>query len=217
MKRSALWTALPAMVLVLSLVVSSFAVVWADSAGSGGATLSFADGAVTVLVPPAALTQDVDIAYTALTGDAIPGAAPQGTAFGSQVFSLTVSPAVTFSRPVDVTAAYSAEDVATGGGVYTNVNLYTYDVAFKEWIRLDAAIRDIPGNALTTQQTTLGTYALAITGAVAPTPTPPPAEKPKTGDLAPGPGLLLGLLAVGVFLVLGGGYLFLHRPQERRS
>ena len=215
MKRRTLWTTVTAMAVVFALMLSSIVVISADTAGSGGGSLSFADGAVKIAIPQGALSQDVDISYTALSGDAVPAAPPAGTALGSNVFSLAVEPATTFGRAVNITIAYNADDVQAGGANYTNVKLYVYDVAFKEWQVIDAAIRDIPGLTLTTQQTDLArSYAIIVTGAVAPTPdpTPPPAET-DTGDLAPGTGLLLGLAAAGLLLVLGGGYLFLRRPR----
>jgi hypothetical protein len=125
---------------------------------------------------------------------------------------------------VNVTVAYSANDVAAGGNNYTNVNLYVYDVAFNEWQTVESAIRDIPSLAQITQQTNIAaTYAIILTGAAAPpattTPeaTPPPAETPDTGDLAPGASLLLGLAAAGLLLVLGVAYIFLRRPAGSRA
>jgi len=225
MKRRTLWTTVTAMAVVFALMLSSIAVISADTAGSGGEVLTFADGGVKVDVPQGALSADVDITYTALSGDAVPGLAPAGTALGSNVFSLAVTPATTFKRAVGVTITYNAADVTAGDGNYTNVKLYAYDAGFKEWQSIESAIRDIPGLTLTTQQTIVaGTYAIIVTGAPAPppvaTPTPAPTPAPtppKTGDMAPSASLLLGLAAAGLLLVLGGGYLFVRHPGGSRA
>ena len=222
MKRRTLWTTVTAMAVVFALMLSSVIVISADTAGSGGGTLTFGDGAVTVDISQGSLSSDVDISYTALSGEAVPAAAPAGSALGSNVFSLTVDPATTFSRSVNITVAYTADDVAAGPGSYANVKLYAYDAGFKEWQALESAVRDIPALTLTTGQTTIaGTYAIIVSDVPPtpePTPTPePPPEPPKTGDLAPGAGLLLGLTAAGLLLVLGGGYLFLRRPGGSRA
>ena len=187
--------------------------------GSSGGSRSFAGGLVTLDIPQGALSADVDIWYQDLTAGSAPAAPPAGTGFGAVILSLATTPATTFTRAVNVTVAYSADDIAAGGANYTNVKLYAYDAGFKEWQAIDAAIRDIPGLTLTTQQTRLGIYAIIVTGAAAPTPepTPAPAETPDTGDLAPGTGLLLGLAAAGLLLVLGGGYLFLRRSSGSRA
>jgi hypothetical protein len=215
------------MAVVFALMLSGMAVISADNPhtfGAAGGTMSFADGAVSVDVPQGALSADVSITYTALSGDAVPAAAPAGTSFGSNVFSLAVEPATTFGRPVTITIAYGAADVTAGGANYNNVKLYVYDVAFNEWQVLESAIRDIAGLTLATQQTSIAlSYALIVPGAEVPpaaaTPeaTPPPAETPETGDLTPGNGLLLGLAAAGLLLVLGGGYIFLRRPSAGRA
>ena len=148
----------------------------------------------------------------------IPGdlPAPMGTAFGSQMFSLTTNPVTTFSRAVNVTVAYSAADVSAAGGNVNNVKLYIWDAAFSDWNEVASAIRDSANSTLTTQQTSLGTYALGVVGATAapPTATATPAPPESVGDWAPGTGLLLGLLLAGAALALGGGYLLFRRPRN---
>jgi hypothetical protein len=209
-----------ALVVVFVLMMATMVIVSADNPHTftnAGGSMGFADGAVTVMVPQGSTSSDVAVTYTALTGDAIPGSAPSGTAFGAQVFSLTVDPATTFSRNVNVTVAYNAADISAVGGNTNNVKLYIYDAGFQEWNENASAIRDSANNTLTTQQTTLGSYAIVNVGATpppVPTATPEAMPPESVGDWAPGTGLLLGLLLAGAGLALGGGYLFFRRPRN---
>ena len=211
-----------ALVLVFALMMATMVIVSADNPHTfttAGGSEGFADGAVTVSVPQGSTSGDVAVTYTALTGDAIPGSAPSGTAFGSQVFSLTVDPATTFSRSVNVTVAYNAADISAVGGSANNVKLYIYDAGFQEWNENASAIRDSANNTLTTQPTVLGSYAIVNVGATAPVATATPEAMPpeSVGDWAPGTGLLLGLLLAGAVLTLGGGYLFLRKPRQNET
>ena len=222
MKRSAFWTTMAAMALVLSLMVASIVGVSADTAGAGGATLSFGEGLVQVAVPQGAVTGDVDITYTSLAAADLPAPPPEGTGLGSNAFSLGVTPATTFVRPVNITVAYNADDVTAGGDNYTNVKLYVFDPSFTAWLPLEATIRDIPGLTLTTQQTMLGTFAVFVTGAPPPTPEPTPEPTveptpPPTGDIAPGSAMMLGLAGAGFLLLVGGGFLFLRDPRRNKA
>ncbi len=224
MKRSALWATMAAMALVLSLMVASIVGVSADTAGAGGVSLSFGEGLVEVAVPQGAVTGDVDITYTSLTVASLPAPAPEGTALGSNAFALGVTPATNFVRPVNITVAYSADDVIAGGDNYTNVKLYVFDPSFTAWLPLEATIRDIPGLTLTTQQTMLGTFAVFVTGAPPPTPEPtieptvePTVVPPDPGDIAPGSAMMLGLAGAGFLLLVGGGFLFLRDPRRNKA
>ena len=82
-----------------------------------------------------------------------------------------------------------------------------------------AAILDTANKTLTTQQSTLGTYALVNVGAVAPEPpAPAPVAPPASvGDWSPGSSLLLGLLAVGGTMILSGYYLLIWKPRNAIS
>jgi hypothetical protein len=135
--------------------------------------------------------------------------------FGSQVFSLAADPSTAFKRLVDITVSYNDADLTSVGGDANKVKLYIYDAGFKVWMENAAAIRDTAGKTLTTQQSTLGTYALVNVGAVAPKPPPEPVKPPASvGDWSPGSSLLLGLLMVGAAMVLSGYYLLVRKTRN---
>ena len=209
-----------ALVLTFALMMATMAIVSADNPNTfttQGGSVAFDD--VTVSFPQNTASGDVTVTYTALTGDAIPGSAPSGTMFGSQAFSLAADPSKAFSRLVDITVKFNDADLSSVGGDANKVKLYIYDAGFKSWMENAAAIRDTANKTLTTQQSTLGTYALVDVGAVAPEPpAPAPVEPPASvGDWSPGSSLLLGLLAVGFTMILSGYYLLIWKPRNAIS
>ena len=209
-----------ALVLTFALMMATMGIVSADNPNTfttAGGSVVFDD--VTVSFPQNTASGDVTVTYTALTGDAIPGSAPSGTLFGSQVFSLAADPSKAFSRLVDITVKFNAADLSSVGGDPNKVKLYIYDAGFKAWMENAAAIRDTANNTLITQQSTLGTYALVNVGAVAPKPPAPAPVKPpaSVGDWSPGSSLLLSLLVVGSAMILSGYYLLIWKPRNATS
>lgn len=203
--------------LVFSLLFATAGSVFAadheGTIGSGGGTLSFGGGDVTVVAPDSATKSDVTVTYTALTAATAPASAPDGKAFGSQVFTLDAGGS-SFSQFVSVTVKYSAADKATAGGRDDNIALYMYDTGSGAWIENQSALPNVIDQTLTASQLTLGTYALVLDGVVEPTPVPPtpvpPVDTttpPDTGDFGVTTGMMLAMGLVGGFFVLGGGFM----------
>lgn len=231
-KSGAIMATVSTSLLVFAMVLVSSTAVWAQAASetmvTSGGTLAFAGGAVTMSAPDGAVTSDMTASYTPLDAGTAPAAAPEGMAFGSQVFSLAVSldgvdqPAFAFRQLVSVTVAYTDEDLAVAkGGRDDSISLYLYDSVGSSWLRLDAAIPDVVNNTITASITGPVTLALVVTPEPAPEPTAEPTTEPtatpvatatpavvppETGDIAPWSGLALALAAMGAALVLGGGY-----------
>ena len=191
---------LGALAIFSVLAVSTLSLVWAESGtiGASGGTLSFSDGDVSLNFTEGATSADTAISYDALTDST----APAGTAFGSQVFTLSATidgVAKTMAQFVSVTVKYTDADVVAGGGRNDAVQLYLYDSAFKSWNLDGSAIQDVVNQTITTNQTTLGSMAIVTTGAVAVV-----VEEPATGGIAPSSALLVALALLGGTLVFGG-------------
>jgi len=205
--------------LLFATASSVFAADHSGTIGPGGATLSFGGGDVVVKAPDGATSTDVTVTYTALTAATAPASAPAGKSFGSQIFTLDTGGA-TFSQFVTVTVKYTAADKAAAGGRDDNVALYIYDVASGSWLENLSALPNVIDRTLTSSQQTLGTYALILdTGGVVPTPPTqaPPVDTttpPDTGDFGVSTGMMLAVGLIGVFFVLGGGYMV---ARGRRS
>ena len=191
---------LGALAIFSVLAVSTLSLVWAESGtiGSSGGTLSFADGSVSLNFKEGATSADTAISYDALTDST----APEGSAFGSQVFTLSATidgVAQTMAQFVEVTVKYTDADVVAAGGRDTDVKLYLYDSAFKTWNVDGSAIQDVVNQTITTNQTTLGSMAIVTAGPVVAV-----VEEPATGGIAPGSALLIVLALLGGTLVFGG-------------
>ena len=205
--------------LIVALAALTLTVVWAQESmtvGSDGGTVSFDDGNVMVRVPEGASSGDISISYTAVAAEDAPAMAPEGTAFGSRIFMLSVAPDEDLKQLAEITVAYTEDDVAAAGGRDANVGLYIYDPAFSAWNLDSAAIPDVVNMTLTSNQTDLG-VTMAIVAM------PPEGvveeempEMPETGGIAPGTGMLASLAVLGALLTLGGGYLYIRgrRPSE---
>ena len=191
---------LGALAIFSVLAVSTLSLVWAESGtiGTSGGTLSFADGSVSLNFKEGATSADTAISYDALTDST----APEGSAFGSQVFTLSATidgVAQTMAQFVEVTVKYNDADVVAAGGRDTDVQLYLYDSAFKTWNVDGSAIQDVVNQTITTNQTTLGSMAIVTAGPVVAV-----VEEPATGGIAPGSALLIVLALLGGTLVFGG-------------
>ena len=195
--------------LVLSLLFATVSSVFAETIGAGGGTISFADGDVTVKAPDGATSTDVDVTYTALTAATAPAAAPDGKAFGSQIFTLDAG-GKTFSQFVEVTIKYTAADKAAADGRDDNISVYQYDASSGTWIQNQSALPNVIDLTFTVSQQTLGTYALVLdSGTAAPAPTTAPVDTtvpPDSGDFGVTTGMMLAMGLVGLFFVLGGGF-----------
>ena len=192
---------LGALAIFSVLAVSTLSLVWAESGtiGSSGGTLSFADGSVSLNFKEGATSADTAVSYDALTDST----APEGSAFGSQVFTLSATidgVAQTMAQFVEITVKYTDADVVAAGGRDTDVQLYLYDSAFKTWNVDGSAIQDVVNQTITTNQTTLGSMAIVTAGPVVVA----VVEEPATGGIAPGSALLIVLALLGGTLVFGG-------------
>jgi len=181
-------------------------------------TLISPDGKVTVSIPAIAPMETAYIFY--MPGDA-PAAPPAGLAFGTSLFDLTVldpdgvpDPAIRFSRPITISVKYTSDDIQVAEGNPSKLALQKYDPAFQSWISLTTTF-DPVAKTVRAQVSRLGFFALMGPGQpLSPTPTPttvPAAPTatllpPTPGDLAPGSGLLIGLLVAAAILISAGGY-----------
>lgn len=199
--------------LVLMMGLSMTSLIWADSVGSTGGTISFASGDVSVEVPSAATSDDIEVTYTSLDNSSAPGAAPEGKVFGSQIFELEVTKggeaqsAYSFARLVDVTVKYNDADLAQAyGGRADHVNLYLWDANFGVWNLDVAASRDSVNNTLTSRQQVLVPVAVVVSSASI--------SAPSTGDYGITNSLIALLLGFGLLSVLGGSFLLRREKYQ---
>lgn len=156
------------------------------------------DGSVMIMFPAGSAYYDIEVEHTA--ADA-PADAPEGTAFGSSIF--TLGPDQDLDEAAHVTVSYTADDVAAAGDDAAMVNLYMYDADSEMWAMAEAE-RNMEDMTLTTSVMNLaGTMAIINTLP----------EMPTTGGVAPGTGLLAGIAVLGALLALGGGYLYIRGRQ----
>lgn len=246
LKRSAIMATLSTAVLVSAMALASWTTVLAQvpvpiaaseslTLPATGGTLSFAGGAIMLSAPDGTATSDVTISYAPLDAATAPAAAPEGKAFGSQVFSLGVlqdgvdKPAFSFRQLVSVTVQYGDADLAEAkGGRDDSIKLYLYDSVGGSWLSLDASIPDVVNRTLTASITGPVTLALVVTPEPAPEPTaeasatPVPtaaatatAAPPETGDIAPWSGVAMALGILGAAFVLGGGYVLVRSGARK--
>lgn len=213
--------------LAMSLLFATASSVFADghegTLPASGGTVEFASG-VSIKTPDGASSSDVDVTYTALEGDAIPGAAAEGTALGSLVFTLDAGGA-SFKQFAEVTIPYTADDkAAAAGGRDDNVGIARWDANSGAWIDTHS-IPNIIDRTLTIYQQDLGTYAVVVTlpadGAPVATPTPmatavatEPPDEPDTGGFGVSNGMMMALALLGALFLMGGGYV-LARNRNR--
>ena len=212
--------------LALSLLFATASSVLADghegTLSSSGGKVTFASG-VSVQTPDGASSSDVTVTYIALEGEDIPGAAPEGTMLGSQVFTLDTGGAV-FTQLAEIVIPFSADDLAAAKDAKAdNLTIYSWDAVSGTWIE-NYPIRDILNNALTVHQKALGTYAVVITLPDEPveTPTPTPVvtevpavmpEDPDGGDYGVSNSLMMGLALLGMLFLMGGGYVLVRNRR----
>ena len=188
-------------------------------------TLSSPDGKVTVIIPSTAPVGSGYIMYEPKTSADSPKALGSGLAFGSAIFQLNVldltgavDTGARFWRPITVEIKYSDEDVAAAEGNPTRLTVYKYDTVLQAWTPLTTSA-DMVNKTVKAQVTRTSLFALVGQAQPpAPTPTPTPtlrpgvatptatAVPPPAGDVAPGSGLLVGLLIAAVVLMGAGGY-----------
>ena len=204
------------------------------------ATLISPDGKVTVFIPAAA---PMETAYIFYTPEGAPAAPPAGLASGTSLFDLTVldpdgvpDPAIRFSRPITISVKYTNDDIQVAEGNPGQLSLQKYDPAFQSWIplttTLDPATKTVqaqvsrlgffalmgPGQPLSPTPTSTTVPAIPATPTTPTTSTAPTAPTatllpPTPGDVAPGSGLLMGLLVAAAVLISAGGY-YLRQSRD---
>jgi hypothetical protein len=196
-------------------------------------TLTPRDGSLTVTIPAAAPVGTSYLLYTPKTAVDAPESAPVGQAFGSALFELNVidltgavETDASFRTPITIAVTYNDADVAAAQGNPTRLVLQKYDTALQAWTPLSSTI-DMVTKTISTQVSNTGFFALMGQAQPAtPTPTPTATLKPgvvtptttavppPAGDVAPGSGLLFGLLMAAVVLIGAGGY---YLRQDKRT
>ena len=188
---------------------------------SSAATISAPDGAIVVQVPPIAHNITFQIVY-----DPSPSAVPSTPANMSVIraFGLNahdadgVAISLQLLKSVTIVASYSAADAAAApNGSPSNLKIARYDVSTGAWSTLSTTV-DLGAMTLTAKSGHLSLFAVVgvepaaqAVGTVTPTATAAP---PPTGDLAPGSGLLLGMILVGFLLIAAGST---YMAQSRRA
>ena len=194
-------------------------------------TLTSPDGSVTVTIPSAAPVGTSYLLYEPKTAADAPEAPPTGQAFGSALFELNVidltgavETDARFRTPITIELSYNDADLAAAQGNPTRLVVQKYDTVLQAWTPLTTTA-DMVAKTVTAQVSRTSFFALM--GQVqppTPTPTPTPTLRPgvstpttippAAGDVAPGSGLLVGLLIAAVVLIGAGGY---YLRQEKRT
>ncbi|MBI4336382.1 MAG: hypothetical protein HY683_00935 [Chloroflexi bacterium] len=218
--------ALIAVVLVAALT-GLVAVALAQTAvGPSGGTVSSSDGSVAITFPDGALTESVDVRLTLLAEAEAPAAAPSGRVFGSRIFTVDILKGGTAQSNyalrslATVVTKYSANDVSKARDNNTRfLHLSLYDAASKTWFDVPGVFPNVAAQTLETQQSVFP-LTLAITIEPPPPPTPTPTKTPGlpgVGDVAPSSGMVMGAVAVGALLVLGGGLLLVRSSRRSKA
>ncbi|MBF8267463.1 MAG: domain containing protein [Dehalococcoidia bacterium] len=149
-----------------------------------------------------------------------------------------------FRTPVTVSVKYTADDLTVAQGNPSRLVLYKYDTSLKAWSSLSTTFDPVTktigaqvgrlslfalmGEAKAATPTVTPTptrepWLPTVTPTITPTPTVTPTRTatptattipPKPGDLAPGSGLLMGLLVVAALLIAAGGYYLRQSKQS---
>jgi len=144
-----------------------------------------------------------------------------------------------FGAPITISVKYNDDDLLAAEGNPGRLVLQKYDTAFKAWVSLNTTF-DPASKTIQAQASRLGFFTLMgqaqpatptptptatlLPGAVTPTATllpptatllPPTATllPPTPGDVAPGSGLLMGLLMAAFILIAAGGY-YLRQSKQ---
>jgi hypothetical protein len=196
-------------------------------------TLTAPDGNVTVTIPSGAAKATGWLQYTPKTSADSPVAPPAGLAFASAIFELTgmdesgvAASSTSFLTPVTISVNYTTADVTAAQGNPHRLTLAKYDTVFEAWTLLTTSI-DLTGKTAQTKVSSMSLFAL-LGQPQPPTPTPTPEATlqagqvtptatllpPTPGDIAPGSGMLMGLLIAAFIMIAAGSY---YLRQTRQS
>ena len=195
----------------------------------GGAIQSFASGLTTVLTSPddkvsvtvlaEASVELSFLSYDPKTPGDAPEAPPAGLAFGITLFDLQVlnlygvpAPDARFLSPITISVRYTNDDIQVAEGNPSTLSLHKYDPTFQSWIPVTTTFDPVT-KTVQTRVSQLSFFALMGPGQpLNPTPTTVPDSPtatllpPTPGDVAPGSGLLIGMLIAGFILIAAGSY-----------
>ena len=138
----------------------------AASVSPGGGELSFDNDAVTVVVPPGAVSASTLIIYTPQPAIPVAGFVPvdfftlEAYTSGCQWQKVT-----DFNRPVTIQVSYAPEDVA--GIDESQLGLYYFDNTLNEWVALEAVV-DPAGDSVTVNELNYFTLHFTLYALMAP-------------------------------------------------
>jgi hypothetical protein len=197
------------------------------------------DSRVTITIPASSPKEAGFLLYTPKDQGDVPASAPAGLAFSSALFDLTamdtngvVGTGNTFQAPIQVSVQYTDADIQAAEGNPGRLVLYKYDTAMANWSPLTTSV-DFVNKTVQTSVSSLSFFALLgqplpPTPTPTPTatlrpglPTPTPTDAPPTatllpptpGDIAPGSGLLMGLL-IAAFIMIAAGSYYLRQTKQ---
>jgi len=203
------------------------------------AILASPDGNVTVTIPSHAPKGTSLLMYTPKTSADAPGVQSAGMSLGDTIFELTgvdtsgVSASTTsFDSPITISVQFTDADLEAAEGNPTRLVIHKYDSAFQSWSPLTTTI-NIAAKTASTQVSSVSLFAVMgaaqpptptptptatlLPGVATSTPTPSPTATllpPTPGDVAPGSGLLMGLLITAFILIAAGSY---YMRQSRQN
>jgi hypothetical protein len=202
-------------------------------------SLSAPDGKVTVTIPASAPSGSFFIVYTPQVDADAPAVPPTGLAFGTALFDLSVidltgvpAPGTRFLSPITLSLTYTDEDVQAAQGNPHRLVIYKYDPVFAVWTKLTTSV-NLADRTVEAKVSLLSFFAL-MGQSQPPTPTPTPTATPlpgaatavptavptatlllpTPGDVAPGSGLLIGLLIAAFILIAAGSYYLRQSKQN---
>jgi hypothetical protein len=195
-------------------------------------TLVAPDGKVSVTIPSGAAKGIGWLQYIPKTDADSPIAPPSGLVFTSAVFELTGmneagvpdSISTGFLSPITISVNYTDADITAAEGNPGRLVLARYDTTFGAWTLLSTSI-DLIGKTAQTKVSSVSLFAL-LGQPQPPTPTPTPKATvsgssptatllpPTPGDIAPGSGMLMGLLIAAFIMIAAGSY---YLRQTRQS
>lgn len=189
---------------------------------NASATAKTADGKTEISIPEGAVTTPIEVAVTPKTVADIPATPPAQTAIVG-VFTIEafkggeLQSGFVFSKAITICTKVTQADMDKVKGDVTKIRIMRFADDTKQWIALTTSVDPpVAGSPACATVRSLSTFALAVTGQVAPTPTPTP--KLPVGDIyLSGPTTWwVGLAVLGLFLILFGG-LAIRRNTNKRN
>ena len=185
-------------------------------------TLAAPDDMVTVTIPSEAPPGSFFLVYEPQTEVSAPAPSPAGFAFGTTLFELNVldltgvsASGTNFLQPITISVKYTDADLQAADGNPSRLGIHKYDSVFQVWTPLLTTF-DTMTQTVHAQVSQLSFFALM--GQAQP-PTPKPHSTytllpPTPGDVAPGSGLLMGLLIAAFILIAAGSYYLRQSKQS---